>query len=463
MTYRGKVATVYLLSLFLDLINMFISAVAFPDMSVSLQAPVAHLAWVSNGYIIGLTLIMPLSAWLSRRFGPRRLFLLSLTLFSLATLATAEANSLGELVTWRIVQGLGGGVLIPVGQALTWQFYQGKERTRISTLVMMVALLAPAVSPALGGLLVGYAGWHAVLLASLPVSLLTLCFAFCWLQEDERHSRQSLPAPDTTEILTSGGGLICLLLSLTLLSDKDHLLSGLLWLVPAIILILLFVRRNRHQANPLLALHLLSSPLLRFSMLVYLCTPGFFIGVSIIAIFWLQQVAGLSAAQNGALMMAWSVAAFFAIHTSGKLFQRYGPAPLIITGCLIQAAGILWLAGVSHGTSPLVLSLCYALMGFGGSLCSSTAQNSAMQEIDSPELADASALWNINRQLSFCFGVALLSLLLSLLLQTVSLLTAYRTCFIVAACVTCLPVLASRRLRFRPHPPVNNSLREPKS
>ncbi|ARU95938.1 MFS transporter [Tatumella citrea] len=453
MTYRGKVATVYLLSLFLDLINMFISAVAFPDMSVSLHAPVAHLAWVSNGYIIGLTLVMPLSAWLTRRFGPRRLFLLSLTVFSLATIATAEANSLGELVSWRVLQGAGGGVLIPVGQALTWHFYPGKERTRISTLVMMVALLAPAVSPALGGLLVSQAGWHAVLVASLPVSLLTLGFAFCWLQQDERQSNQQLPAPDITAIVTSGGGLICLLLSLTLLSDADHLLSGLLWLMPAITLTVLFVRRNRRQANPLLALHLLSGSLLRFSMLVYICTPGFFIGVSIIAVFWLQQIAGLSAEQNGALMIAWSVAAFFAIHTSGRLFQRYGPAPLIITGCLIQAAGILWLAGVSHGTSPLVLSLCYALMGFGGSLCSSTAQNSAMQEIDSTELADASALWNINRQLSFCFGVALLSLLLSLLVQTVSLLMAYRVCFIVAACVTCIPALASRKLRFRPSTP----------
>lgn len=142
MTYRSKVAVVYLLGFFLDLINLFIASVAFPAMSVDLHTSISALAWVSNGYIAGLTLIVPFSAFLSRYLGARRLIIFSLILFSVAAAAAGFADSLHSLVFWRIVQGAGGGLLIPVGQALTWQQFKPHERAGVSSVVMMVALLA---------------------------------------------------------------------------------------------------------------------------------------------------------------------------------------------------------------------------------------------------------------------------------------------------------------------------------
>lgn len=150
MSYRSKVAVVYLLGFFLDLINMFISTVAYPAIGQAMHASVAKLAWISNGYLCGLTLIIPLSAWLTQRVGARRVFLTSLILFITGTTASGLAGSLDQLIFWRIVQGIGGGLLIPVGQALTWQLYAKHERARLSSAVMLVALLAPALSPALG-------------------------------------------------------------------------------------------------------------------------------------------------------------------------------------------------------------------------------------------------------------------------------------------------------------------------
>lgn len=138
MTYRSKVAVVYLLGFFLDLINLFIASVAFPAMSVDLHTSISALAWVSNGYIAGLTLIVPFSAFLSRYLGARRLIIFSLILFSVAAAAAGFADSLHSLVFWRIVQGAGGGLLIPVGQALTWQQFKPHERAGVSSVVMMV-------------------------------------------------------------------------------------------------------------------------------------------------------------------------------------------------------------------------------------------------------------------------------------------------------------------------------------
>lgn len=153
MRYRTKVAIVYLLGFFVDLINMFIANVAYPAIGRGLGASVSELSWVSNAYILGLTLVIPLSAWLAQRLGGRAVLLLSLSSFLLATLGAGMANSIEQLIGWRLLQGLGGGLLIPVGQTLTYQLYRSHERAALSAAIMLVGLLAPAISPAIGGVI----------------------------------------------------------------------------------------------------------------------------------------------------------------------------------------------------------------------------------------------------------------------------------------------------------------------
>lgn len=236
MTYRHRVATVFLFGFFLDLINMFIASIAFPAISRALAVSVSQLAWVSNAYILGLTVVVPFSAWLSERWGAKRLFLLSLGLFSLGALAAGLANSLSELILWRTLQGMGGGLLIPLGQALTWPLFQPHERAKLSAAVMLVGLLAPACSPAIGGLLVEAFSWRWIFFASLPVALLTFVLAVRWLNDTPR-----------------------------------------------------LVRPTRF-----LPLSLLADPLLRFAMLIYLCVPGMFIGVNVVGMYYLQRVSGMA-------------------------------------------------------------------------------------------------------------------------------------------------------------------------
>ncbi|SQC87029.1 major facilitator family transporter [Klebsiella pneumoniae] len=263
MTYRHRVATVFLFGFFLDLINMFIASIAFPAISRALAVSVSQLAWVSNAYILGLTVVVPFSAWLSERWGAKRLFLLSLGLFSLGALAAGLANSLSELILWRTLQGMGGGLLIPLGQALTWPLFQPHERAKLSAAVMLVGLLAPACSPAIGGLLVGAFSWRWVFYASLPVALLTFVLAVRWLNDT--------PGP---------------------------------------------VRPTRF-----LSLSLLADPLLRFAMLIYLCVPGMFIGVNVVGMYYLQRVTGMAPGAIGALMVPWSLASFARHHFYRQIFQ----------------------------------------------------------------------------------------------------------------------------------------------
>jgi len=389
MTYRTRVAVVFLLGFFLDLINMFIASVAFPAMGQALHASPSALAWVSNGYIAGLTLVIPFSAMLARLLGPKRLILLSLFVFSAASAAAGLASTLDSLIAWRVIQGLGGGLLIPVGQALAWQQFKPHERARLSSAVMLVALLAPACSPALGGVLVQTLGWRWIFFATLPVAALAFVLAGLWLRNEK---------PQQT-----------------------------------------LTRRLLH-------LPLLKDPLLRFSMLVYLCVPGTFIGVNVMGMFYLQSIARLTPAETGALMLPWSLASFVAITATGRYFNHTGPRPLIVLGCLLQAIGMGLLIGIGPDTPFTLPVLAFTLMGAGGSLCSSTAQSSAFLTIPHDAMPDASALWNLNRQLSFFLGALVLAALLSLAQRYLPPLTAWHGIFLFAAGVTLLPLLAVIRL-----------------
>ena len=377
MTYRSKIAWIFLLGFALDLVNMFVATVAYPDIGRELQASVTQLAWVSNAYLLGLTLIIPLSVWLAALMGERGLIVVSLLIFAGASVLVGQADSIETLIGWRALQGLGGGLLIPVGQAMAYRRYRAAERSQLTARVMSVALLVPALSPALGGLIVDNVSWRWIFYANLPLALITLLLAWLWITPD---------VPASVRPTLEVGGIF----------------------------------------------RQIASPMLRTAMLVYLCIPGVFIGTSLIAILYLRGL-GYDATHTGALMLPWALASALAIWLSKKLFNRCGPKPLLLVGMLLQCAGILLL------NEPGLIVLAYALMGLGGSLCSSTAQTLAFLDIPAERMGHASALWNINRQISFCLGAAALSALLSAL-------DSFVITFTMAAALTLLPLFAVLRL-----------------
>ena len=446
MSHRARVAAVYLLGFFVDLINMFIANVAYPGIARQFDAPVSALAWVSTGYILGLTLVIPLSRWLAARFGARRIFILSLTIFMLASVGAASAGNLTTLISWRVLQGLGGGLLIPLGQTLTYALYRSHERARLSAVIMLVGLLAPALSPAIGGIIVDSFSWRWVFIASLPLALLAWVLALRWLPQTAREPAERF---DVKGFALLNSGLTLVLWGLTSLGENSEWLSGSAFLLAGAGLMAMFVGVSRKQPEPLLDLTLMKDPLLRTGMLVYQWVPGVFTGVSLIAMLYLQNEHHFSATQSGGLMLPWSLASFAAISFTGKMFNRIGPRSLFIPGCLIQGTGIGLLALLSEfPAQPWLAIAAFTLMGAGSSLCSSTAQSGAFLHIQTEKLADASALWNINRQLSFCLGVTLVSVMLNIL-QIYLPQSAFRLAFIFAAASVIVPVILCLRLPGR--------------
>jgi len=245
--------------------------------------------------------------------------------------------------------------------------------------VVLGARLVPAVSPALGGVVVDQGSWRWIFLAMLPLTLIAGVLVLAWLP-----ANLPLPAP-----------------------------------------------------QPMLDLRLLGQPLLRTAMLIYLCVPGVFIGANLVAALYLQQRLGLNATATGALMLPWALGALGAIAVVRWRFNLTGPKRLLSAGILIQCTALLWLASPWVAAHPAWLALIFALLGLGSSLCSSSAQSLAFLAIAPEQMGQASALWNLNRQLSFCLGVAVLGATLNHLLPAPQ---AFAHSFILAALLTLLPL-----------------------
>ena len=396
MAYRNKVALVYLLGFALDLVNMFAASIAYPDISQQLHASVTQLAWIGNAYMLGLILVIVPSVWLTQLFGEKRLIVLSLTLFSVASLCVAQATSIEALIGYRLLQGLGGGLLIPVGQAMAYRHFPIRDRARLTSVILLVALLVPALSPALGGWMIEALTWRWVFYANLPLTLLTLLLAVCWLQPD----------PPAQPVLP--------------------------------------MTYRRIRAGAANMGRLFKSPLLQVAMLTYLFIPGIFIGTQLVSILYLHQL-GFSATQTGMLMLPWALASALGITLSRYQFNRLGPQPLLLLGMSVQAAGIALLPQIDSSSIGLPMAL-YAVMGFGGSLCSSSAQNTAFIDIAPEHMGHASALWNLNRQLSFLLGPALMMALFGTLTAITSTSHAFALCFAIGGALTLVPLVPVLRL-----------------
>lgn len=405
MTYRYRVALIFLLGFFIDCINIFMSAITLPAIAEAMQVSSLSVTWVANSYILGLTLIIPLSPRLAARFGIRELMTASMLLFAAAAVLAGSAESFTSLIFWRFLQGVAGGLLIPAGQSLTFQYFQGRERSKISTIIMMIALIAPALSPMAGGIIADLAGWRPVFYVNAPVALFTALLAWCWIREPKTAAGE---APDLKGLLLVSLTLASLLIALSLYGEY-HNITGALALGGLMLFSAgLYYRHYRQTPQAIIDLSLLKNTRLWLSVAVYYAVPGVFTGANILAIFYLTTVLNLSTAVTGAFMLLYAAGAMVAMLISGAVYNRIGAGRLFIISLLLHSGGIALFALTDSHTPLYFIGLIYLLTGTGGGIAANCAQTTALYDFHGAQLNKASVIWNINRQVVFSIGAAVM-------------------------------------------------------
>ncbi len=381
--------------------------VALPFMRGNLGASVEEITWVTTGYILYNVIVMPIIGMLSDIFGRKRFYMLSVVFFTLASALCGLAWDLPSMVFFRVLQGLGGGALIPVSQAVLRETFPPEEQGMAMGIYGLGVVMGPAFGPTMGGWLTDNFSWPWIFYINVPVGLLNLFLVQRYLQDPPYLGRQR-GQMDLLGLFLMTVGLGSLQLMLEKGHREDWLESDLIRLLVVLTVagLALFTWRELKTGRPAVNLRLLKN--VTFAAGTFL---GSCLGVALFASLFLvpmflQQLMGYTALDSGLVLMPRSLAMALAMPVAGRLYNRVGPQPLIVVGMLVSAYSF-WDFGhlsLQVGFWDLLVPQVWQGLGFG--MIFVALSTVALATIPRPHLTAASGLYNVVRQVAGSVGTA---------------------------------------------------------
>lgn len=405
---RGKwlVLFVIITGMSMDLLDMTIVNVAIPNLMAVFNVDVNQVQWVATAYMMTLGIIIPITDYLATTLGMKRVFLASTALFTAGSALCGLAWNLNSLVLFRVVQAVGGGMIMPLGISILYKTFTQEERGLAMGLMGLPLLAAPALGPVLGGYLVEHANWRLIFLINVPVGIWTILLTYVVLEEFEKHQEQL----DFWGFFFSATGLGGLLLALS-----NGPTDG--WDTPYIVyllvishfMLLLFVIWELGHPRPLLELRLFTNLAYCLAMILSVFSIMAIVGCLFLLPVFLQDLQGYGPMKTGLLMLPEALAAAAVLPISGMLVNRVKPALLIIPGMIVLTWAIHCLTKLELQTSNSTLTLILAMLGIGMGLGTMPAITTGLNAVPSHLTGQASSLLNMLRQTASALGVAILA------------------------------------------------------
>ena len=410
--YKYLVGATFVVALFMDLMDSTVVNVALPRLGQDFHARPATLEWVVSGYLISLAMWIPASGWLGDRFGTKRILLLAIGIFVAGSLLCSRAWSIESLVAFRVLQGIGGGMMTPVGSAMLFRVFTGPERAQGAAFLTIATAVAPLLGPVIGGFLVDHASWRWIFYVNVPLGTAGLIFAGLVLKEHRELNPGSFDVPG---FILSAVGLSGILLALAKgpaagWTSPQVLAFGLGGVTAAVALVLIELRRRA----PLLDLRLFADPMFRAANLTMFATFSTMAGVVFVMPFFLQSMRGLSAFQSGALGLPTAVAPLAMVGLGRRVYARWGARRLmsLSSAGLAITSGLLLL--IDLNTNLAWIALLAMVRGLALSLAAISMQTAAFTAVPPSRMGRATSLFSTQRQVAAAFGVAALATIFSL-------------------------------------------------
>ena len=408
--YKWIVATVFVCGMFMDILDTTIVNVALPDLAKYFHASTASIEWVVLGYLLSLAVWIPASGWIGDRIGTRRVFLFALAMFTFASALCGQAHSLRELVAFRVLQGVGGGMLAPVGTAMLFRAFPPIERAKASTVLIVPTVLAPALGPVVGGWLVTDVSWRWIFYVNLPVGALAFAIGFFFLREEREGTAGRFDVPG---FVLSGGGLALVLFALSEGPEKgwrspEVMVTGAIGVVMFVLLVLVETR----VSDPMLAFRLFRERMFRNANVVLTLTYGSFVGVIFLMPLYLQSLRGFTALQSGLTTFPQALGVIVSSQIVGRLYHRVGPRRLIVFGMVSMAAVTAPLVFVGLHTGLWSIRAIMFGRGIAMAFAFVPMQAATYANITPMDTGRASAIYSTQRQVAAALGVATLGTVL---------------------------------------------------
>jgi EmrB/QacA subfamily drug resistance transporter len=455
--YVWKVAGVVILGMIMSILDTTIVNVALRTLSHDLHSTISQIQWVVTGYLLSLAAVIPLTGWASRRYGAKRVYLVSLVLFTAGSALCAVAASTTTLVIFRVLQGFGGGMIMPVGQLIMAQVAGPKRMGRVMGIVAMPAMMGPILGPVIGGAILEYFHWSWIFLVNVPIGI--VAFALAWrMLPDSGHAGRL----DALGLVLMSGASSALVYGLSELGTAGTSLSApqVVWPIAAgVVLAVVFCLHALRVERPLLDVRLYANRVFAAASLTTFGLGAALFGAMILVPYYYQQVRHESVIVTGLLTGPQGLGMLLAMPLAGRFSDRLGGGRVALAGVSVLSLSTIPLAFIGAHTSIVYLSLVLVLRGVGIGFSFMPAMTAAFASLRSDQLSDATPQLNVVQRIGGAIGVAVLAVVLQRATEhahtVAGLAGAYGTAFwwsvgmCVASLIPCLVLLRAENPRAK--------------
>jgi EmrB/QacA subfamily drug resistance transporter len=442
--YVWRVSLVVILGSIMSILDTTIVNVALATLSKDLHCTISQVQWVVTGYMLSLAAVIPVSGWASRRFGAKSVWLVSLVLFVAGSALCGFATSIDELIVFRVLQGLGGGMILPVGQLMMAEAAGPSRMGRVMSIVAVPAMLAPVLGPTLGGVIIENASWHWIFFVNIPIGFAAVLASVRILP---RVDPQAAGRLDTSGLALMATGLVLLTYGLAEIGSTGSFTSVKV-LIPCavgLVLIGLFARHALRVPKPLLDLRLYRRTTFASASFAMFCLgAALFGGLILLPLYW-QDIRHESVIHTGLLTAPQGLGMALVMPLAGKLSDRYGGGPLALFGVIVTTVTTIPFGFVGLHTSIVSLSVAMLARGAGIGFAFMPAMAAAFAALERHELADATPQLNVLQRVGGSIGTAALAVVLQRSLagahSAAGQASAYGTAFWWAAGITALAIV----------------------
>ncbi len=442
--YIWRISLVVIIGSIMSILDTTIVNVALDTLGRELHASIANIQWVVTGYMLSLAAVIPVTGWAARRFGAKQVYMLSLVLFTAGSALCGLASSSTELILFRVLQGIGGGMILPVGQLMMAEAAGPKRMGRVMSVVAVPAMLAPILGPTIGGLILDNTTWRWIFYVNLPIGILAFISAWRVLP---RVARQDTERLDYLGLVLMAGGLPLITYGLAEIGVTGSFTATKV-VVPVVLglaMVAAFAWHALRVPNPLLDLRLYRRPTFASASIAMFCLGAALFGAMILLPLYWQGVRMESVVDTGLLTAPQGIGAALVMPFAGKLADRVGGGPPALFGVILTTVMTIPFALIGAHTS--VVWLCFAMLirGMGIGFAFMPAMSAAFASLKREELSHATPQLNVLQRVGGSMGTALLAVVLQRALESAHTLageaSAYGTAFWASAALSALAIV----------------------
>ena len=439
-----EISFIVLLGTVMPIVDTTIVNIALATLSHQLHATISQIQWVVTGYMLSLAAVIPVSGWAARRFGAKQVYVVSLVLFVVGSALCGLATSTDELIFFRVLQGLGGGMIQPLGMLIMANAAGPKRMGRVMSIVVVPVMLAPILGPTIGGLLIENASWRWIFYVNVPIGILAVITALRMLPRTDTGEAGPLDfrglvlMSSGLALLTYGLAEIGTLGTFTAVKVLAPMLGGLA-------LVAVFVVLALRIPRPLLDLRLYRNSTFSSASIAMFCLAAALFGAMILLPYYWQDLRHESVIDAGLLMAPQGIGAALSMPLAGRLSDRRGGGPVALFGVVVTALWTIPFALVGPHTSIVWLSVAGVFRGTGIGFGFMPAMTAAFATLNRSQLSDATPQMNVQQRVGGSIGTAVLAVVLQRALvgahTPAAMASAYGTAFWASAILAALAVI----------------------